>query len=170
MIPEINSPALAAFAPDSRIWIFQADRALTEAETAELRMLLSQWVKGWKAHAEPVKGWADICFQRFLIFVADITLVPVSGCSMDSLMRFVQRLGNAIGVNWFDRLQVALWQDGKIAAYPLSTVETLWAAGQLNLQTKYFNNTVQTLAAWREGWLIPLQEGWLGERLGVHAA
>ncbi|PJJ75770.1 hypothetical protein BXY57_1358 [Thermoflavifilum aggregans] len=170
MRPDIASLAPSGFSSDSRIWIFQAHRPLTENETEWLRAQLKPWVTDWKAHAEPVKGWAEVLFQQFMIFVADTAVVPVSGCSMDKLMRFVQRLGHALQVNWFDRLQIALWQNGKISSYPLDKIEEMWASGQLDADTFYFNNTIQTLAAWRDSWILPLQEGWLGERLGMQVA
>jgi len=52
----------------------------------------------------------------------------------------------------------------------LDKIEEMWASGQLDADTCYFNNTIQTLAAWRDSWILPLQEGWLGERLGMQVA
>ncbi|MCL6524985.1 MAG: hypothetical protein K6T34_10045 [Thermoflavifilum sp.] len=170
MIPDYASLIPSDFSEDSRIWIFQASRSLNADETSRIRSKIQAWVNQWKAHAEPVKGWGDILFHRFLLFMADESVVPVSGCSTDGLMRFVQILGNNLQIDWFDRMQIALLHHEEIITYPLDTIELLWSEKKLSPTTWYFNNTVRTKHELLSSWILPIQKGWLGARLSLSLA
>ena len=151
----------ADFDDRSRVWIFQSSRQLTPAEVEALRELLTQWVSRWKAHAEPVKGWADVLMDRFLVFMADETAVPVSGCSTDGLMRFVKQIEQQFQIALFDRLQIAFIEEDRLFTRHLSDLHP----EELSASTRYFNNTVLTKKEWVEKWVLPVHEGWLGEHI-----
>jgi hypothetical protein len=160
-IEDFRDAIPADFDDRSRVWIFQASRSLTPAESEMLRVRLKQWVSQWKAHAEPVKGWADVLFQRFVVFMADETAVPVSGCSTDGLMRFVKQIEQQFQISLFDRLLITFLENDRLFTRHLAELYP----DEFTESTRYFNNAVLTKKDWIEQWILPVHEGWLGEHI-----
>ncbi len=57
------------FAPDSRIWIYQANRLFSLAEALEIEILLKEFAANWKSHGLPVKGIAYLFFPKPFISI-----------------------------------------------------------------------------------------------------
>jgi len=50
----------ANFHPQSKVWIYQANRTFTMNEIFDMEPLLENFVDQWKSHGAPVKGFATI--------------------------------------------------------------------------------------------------------------
>eukprot|EP01035_Chromulina_nebulosa_P046749 gene46749-63326_t len=72
------------FHDSSRVWIYQASRIFGMAEALQIESILEDFIDNWKTHGTPVKGYANLIFGQFIIFIADETSAGVSGCSTDS--------------------------------------------------------------------------------------
>ena len=149
------------FADDSRIWIYQSNRNLTDSEVKEINWSLQEFALNWTSHADKVKGFAKTFFGRFIIFMADETATGISGCSTDSSVRLVKSLENKFNVQLLERLNLAFFIDGEIKNFPLSILEKALENDLINTGTLYFNNTVQTKKELMEKWIIPVSESWL---------
>jgi hypothetical protein len=164
----MNNPDIlslpAGFAPTSRVWIYQADRPFTPAETTETRRLLTAFVNTWNSHGHPVKGFADLFYSQFIILMADETASGVSGCSTDSSVHLIKQIEQQTGTGLFDRLNLAFYPDGQVLLIPMAELPTALGSGRLNAETLYFNNTAKTKAELEEKWLIPLKDSWLATR------
>src|ERR1051325_1174697 len=90
------------FNDDSRVWVYQSDRAFTDNEVSEIKDVLDEFVTQWKSHAVPVKGYGAVLFNQFIVFVADERATGVSGCSIDSSVRVVQQLAQKLGADLFN--------------------------------------------------------------------
>src|ERR1041384_7811313 len=87
--------------PDSsRLWIFAADHALSDAESEMLEREMQSFSGSWLAHNEPVTGSAKMMYNQFLLVAADESTFP-SGCSTDEMFRRVRILGETYGVEFF---------------------------------------------------------------------
>ncbi|MBC7849434.1 MAG: hypothetical protein H7Y31_06845, partial [Chitinophagaceae bacterium] len=53
------------FAPDSRVWIYQANRIFGLIEALEVEKLLEDFAENWKSHGTPVKGFGTLFFGQF---------------------------------------------------------------------------------------------------------
>ncbi|RYZ46814.1 MAG: hypothetical protein EOP49_22605, partial [Sphingobacteriales bacterium] len=80
---EVLSMIPGDFADESKVWIYQSNRPFIEKEQIQIDEQLYQFYAQWKAHGEPVKGWAKLLFNQFIIVMADETGTHVSGCSTD---------------------------------------------------------------------------------------
>ena len=79
--------------PDTaRLWIFAADRKLSDAEADALVREMQGFVHAWMAHGIPVQGGVAMKYNQFLFITADESSLP-SGCSTDEMMRRVRGLG-----------------------------------------------------------------------------
>jgi hypothetical protein len=81
------------FSDNSRVWIYQSDRPFNNSETFGIGKALNDFVANWKSHGVPVKGYANIFFDQFIILMADEEATGVSGCSIDSSVHVIQEIG-----------------------------------------------------------------------------
>src|SRR5437868_6807923 len=95
------------FNDNSRVWVYQSNRAFTQSEGLQVQELLKAFAKDWKSHGQEVKGFANLFFGQFIILMADETAMGVSGCSTDSSVRFIKNIEQDFGVELFDRLMLA---------------------------------------------------------------
>lgn len=153
------------FAPSSRVWIYQANRLLRIHEALELEELLASFIPSWNSHGTPVKGYANLFFGKFLVFMADESATGVSGCSTDSSVAVVKKAAQAFGVDFFDRQQLNFIVKDKIEPIPLTQFSYAFENGLLDKDTLYFNNIVLTKEAWERDWIIPVSQSWLANRM-----
>jgi len=154
----------ADFAGDSRVWIYQASRLFMLSEALHIEEMLENFVKDWKSHGTPVKGYANLFYGQFIVLIADESATGVSGCSTDSSVRLIKDIEQRFGVAMFDRLNLAFFVKDKVQMVPMSQLPYALENGFLNGESLYFNNTVQTKDELTEKWLIPLKESWLAAR------
>ncbi len=152
------------FAGSSRVWIYQSPRLFMLSEALAIEELLEAFVKDWKSHGTPVKGYANLFYGQFIVLMADETATGVSGCSTDGSVRLVKEIEQKFGVNLFDRLMLAFRVKDKVQMVPLAQLPYALENGFINEDTLYFNNTVQTKAELETSWLIPLKDSWLAGR------
>ena len=155
------------FAGNSRVWIYQSPRLFTLSEALAIEEMLEAFVRDWKSHGVPVKGYGNLFYGQFIVLMADETATGVSGCSTDGSVRLVKEIEQRFGVNLFDRLVLAFRVKDKVQMIPLSQLPYALENGFINEETLYFNNTVQSKQELEAKWLIPLKNSWLADRFLV---
>jgi hypothetical protein len=153
------------FDGNSHVWVYQSNRAFTIEEAVRIEVLLKNFANEWKSHGAPVKGFANLFFGQFIIFMADETATGVSGCSTDSSVRLIKNIEQDFGVELFDRLMLAFIIQERIQMLPLSEINPAIERGLITENTLYFNNTILTKAELLSHWIIPVKESWLGKRI-----
>jgi hypothetical protein len=144
----------------SRVWIYQADRAFDTSEVQQVTHEISLFVSQWLAHKAKVIGDGALLYDRFVILVADEEKLQVSGCSIDSTVRFVKDLGAKYKVNFFDRFYTCYWSDSIVIGADFETFKTQLAQGQITDDTVVFNNLVTTIDGLNNQWQVPLAQSW----------
>jgi hypothetical protein len=153
------------FDGSSRVWIYQCSRLFTISEALWLEIQLEEFVNSWNSHGVPVKGYANLFFGQFIIFMADETAFGVSGCSTDSSVRLVKEIEQKFQVQLFDRLLLAFLIGEKVQLLPLSQLSFAIENQFITGDTLYFNNTVQTKKEMEENWLVSVRMSWLRNRI-----
>ncbi len=153
------------FNDKSRVWIYQSSRLFFVSEALELEGILEDFVNTWNAHGVPVKGFANLFFGRFVVFIADETTGIVSGCSTDSSVRVIKEIEKKFKVNMFDRQLLSFFINGKIEQLPISQLEYAFQQGFVTSESLYFNNTVLNKKELVEKWIIPVADSWLKTNL-----
>lgn len=147
-------------APGSRVWIFQSSREFSEAEAQQAAKLVKTFVEQWTSHSEKVVADGAVLYNRFVVLVADESLVSVGGCSLDSSSNFIRQLEQTFSITLFDRLTIAYRENGVIKTAGQHVFQQLIENGDVNSGTIVFNNLVSTLKDFNEKWEIPLAESW----------
>ncbi len=155
----------ADFHDSSRVWVYQSSRLFLISEAFEIESMLKEFTGNWLSHGTPVKGYANLLFGQFLVFMADETATGVSGCSTDSSVRVVKMIEERFKVSMFDRQQLAFVVKDKVQLIPLAQFSYALENNFINADTLYFNNLVATKKELMEKWLIPVKESWLKARM-----
>jgi hypothetical protein len=147
--------------PNSRVWIYQASRSLTDEEVTSLNPLLSRFSAEWTSHGETLQASAQIFHNRFLVLANNEDVNSPSGCSIDASVRFVKELEQKLNVSFFDRTQLAFLKNNGVEVVPLKAVKEKISAGELEANSLYFDNTVPTAGHILNNWPKPAKETWL---------
>ncbi len=153
------------FNDNSHVWIYQSNRIFTFPEAVRIEELLKDFASTWKSHGIPIKGYGNLLFGQFVIFMADETASGVSGCSTDSSVRLIKNIEKDFQVDMFDRQMLAFVVNERIQMIPLSQVNHLLEEGVITSNTLYFNNTILTKKELLKSWIIPVKKSWLAKRV-----
>jgi hypothetical protein len=137
------------FRPTSKVWVYTADRNLTDSEQEIIEKELKPFISSWAAHGNELYGGSIIHENRFVILAVDESSVTASGCSIDTSVKFMKELGNKIGVNFFDRLNLIVEHDGNLKRVHISDLKEY-------LDWNVFNPMVSNLKELRENWCVPV--------------
>lgn len=146
--------------PNSRVWIYQANRSLTEEEVSKINPILSEFSAQWVSHNQQLKAAGKVMHNRFLILMVDQTMAGASGCSIDSSVRFITDLGNQLGLSFFDRMTFPYRKNEEIQYATKDEFEQLFANGAIDDNTVVFDNLVKTKQELETVWEKPLAQSW----------
>lgn len=152
------------FNDNSRVWIYQCNRLFTLSEALQIEELLEKFSESWLSHGAKVKGYANLFFGQFIIFMADETATGVSGCSTDSSVRLIKNIEQDFNVSLFDSQTLAFIVKERIQLLPMEQLNYAIENNFIDADTQYFNNTVQTKEELLNNWIIPVKESWLAKR------
>ena len=154
-VPFENLPA------NSRIWVYQADRALEKEEQALASNFLTTYCDRWAAHGQPLRASYQITESRFVILAVDESFNGTSGCSVDDSVHAIQHIGSSTGVNFFNRELIAFKQGGEVFVLPFKYLKKAFEDGVWNESTIAFNNLITSKAQLDAGWMVPAARTWL---------
>lgn len=151
---------ISEFPPHARVWVYQADRKLTEAEIAKASKVLMAFVADWKAHGTPLRAGFEIRYGRFVILAVDEGPQMATGCSIDASVGIVRKLENDLGIGLLNRMNVAYRQGNEIITCSLAEFEEKVKSGEVNENTLVFNNMVNTIEQLKTQWETPVNQSW----------
>ena len=144
-----------------KVWIYQADRFLTEPEVIEAKEYLEAFVRTWTAHGSALAGKAEIHHNLFIVLTVDESVANATGCSVDRSVHVLKELEQKLNVGLFDRTLVAyLDAEGATQLVSKEVFEALVKEGEVTEATLVFNNLVRTEDELETGWLVPFKSSW----------
>jgi hypothetical protein len=149
-----------SFSPQSKVWIYQSDRAFTAEEVTAIEQKLAEFTSQWKAHGHQLQAKAEVLHNFFLVFTVDEASAGVTGCSIDASVRVVKELEQQYDVDLFNRFNMAYLVEDKVVVANKEDFETLINIKAVGTKTIVFNNMVQTLADFESKWQVPFEESW----------
>ena len=103
---------VANYSPDSRVWIYQSNRPFDEQEMKGIEEQLHQFYTQWISHNRPVKGWAGVLFDQFIVIVGDDTMDRLCGSAVDNSIRLIKSMERQYSVSLMDRMLLAFFGRG----------------------------------------------------------
>ena len=152
---------------DSRIWIYQINRALSDEESEALINDTNNFLAQWSSHGDGLKAAAKIVDGRLLIIAADEKHSGASGCSIDSKVAFLREVQLKMGIDLFSRENIFYKNNGGLETMDLHEFKRLVANGNIALETLIYNTTIHKKSQLEDSFLIPVKESWMMRMLSI---
>ena len=139
---------------NSRVWVYQTDRLMTAKEENMAVYALKSALELWNAHGEDLLGSVKVVDGRFVILAVDESHKLPSGCSIDSSVSWLKKLGEEMNIDFFDRSLIFI-SNSEIKSAPPFGLKKAVEQGLINPETTIYNsNGVQTIAQLHSNWKI----------------
>ncbi|WP_395053831.1 ABC transporter ATPase [Flavobacterium sp.] len=145
---------------ESKIWIYQSSRKFSEDEIATINEDLQIFVENWSAHGTSLEASFQIKYNRFIIIAVNQEVQAATGCSIDKSVEFIQNIEQKYSVDLLDKMNVAFKQGEFVTYKTLLEFKKLAKDKSVSENTIVFNNLVNTIEEFNDGWEIPAAESW----------
>ena len=153
--------ALQHIQDSDRIWVYQANRFLTEVEIELIRTAGNAFVASWATHGKPLRANVAIAHNLFVIVSVDEEQAKASGCSIDKSVNWISTLGRDLHIDFLDRMQIAYKvEQNVVRILPMNEFEQLAANGKIESSVFVFNNLVFNGKELKNAWIIPASDSW----------
>jgi hypothetical protein len=146
---------------DARVWVYQANRPLSNSDVNTIKQELQPALSQWAAHGQALLASAQVIENRFVVVGVDEGYNLPSGCSIDSSVRTLRQLGESLGIDFFDRSAAIRGADGSVMTIELPAIKTAVLSGTVMLDTVVFNTLVKTKAEFLTNWHLRAADSWL---------
>lgn len=144
----------------SRVWVYQANRFLTERELDEIKEDLKAFLSDWNAHGSRLNADASLVYNRFVVLMVDESQAMASGCSIDKSVQLVKSWEQKYGLDFFDRMQILYKEGGEIKEQRMHDFWAMRKALLINDDTIVFNNLVGNKGEFENSWEVPFKDSW----------
>ena len=145
---------------NARVWIYQSDREFTAKEIEIVSVKAVDFINQWTRHGDDLKGSFTFRYNQFLILAVDETFNTVSGCSIDSSVRFIQALEKELQLDLMNKMNVTFKDNEHINLVKLADFQRYAKEQKITSETIVFNNMVATKEDFEKNWEIPAKESW----------
>jgi hypothetical protein len=145
---------------NARVWIYQSDREFTAKEIEIVSVKAVDFINQWTRHGDDLKGSFTFKYNQFLILAVDETFNTVSGCSIDSSVRFIQALEKELQLDLMNKMNVTFKDNEHINLVKLADFHRFAKEQKITSETIVFNNMVATKEDFENNWEIPAKESW----------
>lgn len=145
---------------DSRIWVYQSNRKLSDEEVAIIEPKIIEFLKQWTVHGKDLEAGFEIKYSRFIVLGLNQENASASGCSIDASVYFIQSLEKELGIDLMDKMNVTYYNGDFIAHKSLADFKKMAKAKSVSKNTVVFNNLVNTKIDYIENWEVPAKDSW----------
>ena len=122
MQPNFNT-LFPALPDESRVWLYLADRPLSEEEETWFNNELALFLASWSAHNKQLQCDGVVLFAQYVVLVVNEGFEKASGCSIDSSTHFMKKAGTALNIDFFNRLFVMQLEGDSLMRVPYANVK-----------------------------------------------
>ena len=145
---------------NARVWIYQSDREFTSEEIEIVSVKAVDFINQWTRHGDDLKGSFTFKYNQFLVLAVDESFNTVSGCSIDSSVRFIQALEKELQLELMNKMNVTFKDNEHINLVTLADFQRYAKEQKITSETIVFNNMVATKQDFENNWEVPARESW----------
>ncbi len=147
-----------------RLWVFPANRTLTDVEARAYLEAVDEFLASWVAHGVPLKSGRELREGRFLLVGVDVDTEAPSGCSIDALVNRLSDFGGELGVTLIDHSPVWFRDGTEIRTLSRAEFRALAADGGIGPDVSVFDTSLTRVEqAWAGALERPATETWHGQ-------
>ena len=129
---------------ESKIWIYQSNRKLTDDEVKSITTKCQEFVENWAAHGTSLEASFLLKYNRFIIFAVNQEVQNATGCSIDASVHFIQQLEQEFQIELLDKMNVTYKIGEHIAHKTLIDFKKMAKEKAVTSKTIVFNNLINT--------------------------
>ena len=118
------------------------------------------FINSWTRHGDNLKGSFTIKYNQFLVLAVDESFNNVSGCSIDSSVRFVQEIEKELGIDLMNKMNVTFKDNEHVNLVTLADFQKFAKEQKITSETIVFNNLVTTKEDFENNWEVPAEQSW----------
>ena len=145
---------------NSRVWIYQANRILSQDEELDILQILHNFTAAWLAHGHALAALGEVLHHQFIILSVDEELAGATGCSIDKSVNLMKEIEQKFNLNLFDRFRIAYRKNEEVLNCSRDEFEELIKSGDITENTLVFNNLINNRHEIQNSWEIPLKDSW----------
>ena len=146
--------------PDnSRLWVYAAERQLTNEQEEYILKSISDHIQGWESHKVPLTAGVNILENHFIVVALDESKNVASGCSIDTLQHKIQDLEKELSISLMNRLNVFCRINDQIKCVPSFKLDSI-----AKYDTLFYDLTIERKSA-LQSYLKPICKGWCAHLL-----
>jgi hypothetical protein len=151
---------LTTMSPESRLWVYQCNRLLSNDEEVQLKMDLQEFLASWNSHGAQMDATAQILHRCVVVIALDESSAGASGCGIDKSVRFMQQWGEQQRVDMMSRQTVIYLEEHEVR---LTGLPQFWAMRKAELisdDTLVIDPTILKKSDWPENGWIEFGKSW----------
>ncbi|MGB0849678.1 MAG: ABC transporter ATPase [Bacteroidia bacterium] len=158
---------ISSLSGDGRIWIYVAKRTLNDSEVSQIKSKLADFCSSWAAHGNQLSAGFEVYYNQILVLAVDENVAPATGCSIDSANATFQEIETEMGLDLFNRMNLAFVDDERVRLIKMNDLNQAYRSGLINEDSRFLDNTISTLADFRERWEVRFDTAWAYKRIKV---
>jgi hypothetical protein len=153
------------FPPESKIWVYAANRTLTTQEVLAVETSLQVFAQSWTAHEMQMRAASVVLYNQIVVIALDETQHSISGCGIDKSVKLMKDLGEQLKVNFFNRMQVLCLFSGTLQIFDKNSLQLAINAGEVDANTQVWNPVVANLGEFLNKGFVKLSDFWMAPQL-----
>ena len=145
---------------DTKTIIFPASRSINHEEKLDIFMKIKDFLTSWKAHGNPLQFNVCIEYEQFIIIRVDENIEPPSGCSLDALNNFIQKIEQKYQLGLFDRMKAVFLENNTLKTLRLKDFCATLKNKELRSDILIFDFSSNNEEEFSKRFLLPLKESW----------
>ena len=152
---------LEMMSDSARVWIFQSETELSDKDVFIASEQIRGFLEQWTAHNRHLAAHGAVFYNRFIVIVLDEEQSHnASGCSIDSLTRYIQNVGDQLDTNVMDRQHFYFLKGTQVEGVNMNELPQHYKVGKVTEDSLVFNNLIKTKAELFSKWLVPIKDSW----------
>ena len=153
------------FPPESKIWVYAANRTLTTQEVLAVETSLQVFTQSWTAHEMQMRAASVVLYNQIVVIALDETQHSISGCGIDKSVKLMKDLGEQLKVNFFNRMQVLCLFSETLQIFDKNSLQLAINAGEVDANTQVWNPVVANLGEFLNKGFVKLSDLWMAPKL-----
>ena len=145
---------------NSRVWVYQSEREFSDQEINFIAEKAIDFIDQWTKHGSNLKGSFTFKYNQFLVLAVDEGFNNVSGCSIDSSVRFVKELEKSLAVDMMNKMNISFKDGDHINIVTMSDFKEFTKSNKITSETIVFNNMISTIDELETQWEVSVNNSW----------
>ena len=95
---------------DSKVWVYPSNRKFYTNEIDEIEAKVKTFIEYWKSDDENFKVSYRFLYNRFIIFIVDVSNIELTNTDIDTSVLFILSLQETYKVDLLDKMNVCFKQ------------------------------------------------------------